>query len=68
MSNEIATLRQALGWSWLQLAERLGVHRTTVMRWELTERKPPPYIDAALREIAIEHELTWPPAESEAAA
>ena len=39
---QIRKLRQERGWSQQALADRLGVNRTTVVRWEMDEVKPLP--------------------------
>lgn len=36
----IRKIRKALGWTQVQLAERLGVDPNTVARWEREERRP----------------------------
>jgi putative transcriptional regulator len=38
--ERIRRLREAVGWSQGQLAERLGVWRSTVVRWESGDRQP----------------------------
>ena len=40
--TQIRKLRQERGWSQQALADRLGVNRTTIVRWETGEVKPLP--------------------------
>lgn len=41
-SDQLKSLRAALGWSQAWLAERLGVARNTVARWEMGRHAIPP--------------------------
>lgn len=49
--KEIRFLRTQMGWSQQQLADRLGVDRVTVCRWESEkeEQRPEPHTDFAIR-------------------
>lgn len=40
LSEKIKALRQARGWSQLQLAARIGVEQSTVSRWERGHSAP----------------------------
>ncbi len=53
--TKIRKLRQERGWSQQALADRLGVNRTTVVRWEADEVKPLPAL-LGLLEKALEGE------------
>ena len=50
-SQEIRALRKELGLSQRELAERLGVHKRTVIFWEAGEFEPSPMAQAKLKEI-----------------
>ena len=55
--TEIRQLRQDRGWSQQALADRLGVNRTTVVRWEMDEVKPLPALLGLLEKtLEIEEE------------
>lgn len=49
---ELRTERHRLGWSQSLLAEALGVHWTTVWRWEAGRTPVPPWVPLALAGIA----------------
>ncbi len=49
--TQIRQLRQERGWSQQALADRLGVNRTTVVRWEMDEVKPLPALMGLLKEV-----------------
>ena len=40
MKNRVRQLRKALGWSQDRLAREIGVHQTTIHRWETGDRVP----------------------------
>jgi transcriptional regulator with XRE-family HTH domain len=42
--RRFAARRKAVGFSQEQLAERLGVERSTVIRWESGETEPQPWL------------------------
>ncbi len=48
---QIRQLRQERGWSQQALADRLGVNRTTVVRWEAGEVKAISALMALLEEV-----------------
>ncbi len=39
-SENIKELRERLGWTQQQLADKLGVNRNTINRWEMGKRSP----------------------------
>jgi len=49
--TQIRKLRQDRGWSQQALADRLGVNRTTVVRWEAGEVKAISALMALLKEV-----------------
>ena len=49
--NEIRKLRKRLGLTQQQLADKLGVDRTTVSRWERGEVEPSPMAERQLEEL-----------------
>ncbi|KKL67249.1 hypothetical protein LCGC14_2136840 [marine sediment metagenome] len=49
--TKIRQLRQERGWSQQALADRLGVNRTTVVRWEAGEVKAISALMALLEEV-----------------
>lgn len=50
----IRTLREALGLTQTQLAERIGVDKMTVARWEWGKLRPRPTAAAALNKLRLE--------------
>lgn len=59
---DISTERKALNVSQADIAARLGVHQTTILRWEKGELKPRPRdlmaVRVALDEIVSERDAT----------
>ena len=53
-SQELKERRKKLGLRQDQLAERLGVARNTVSRWELNDVAIPAYLHLALKQIEEE--------------
>jgi|CXWL01.1.fsa_nt_gi DNA-binding transcriptional regulator YiaG len=53
---ELKTLRAHLGLSQQQLAERIGVQRNTVNRWEMGDRKISVMVSRLLRGLKIINE------------
>jgi transcriptional regulator with XRE-family HTH domain len=51
---ELRKRREALGLTQQRLADRLGVARNTIARWERQERAIPTYLDLALKSIERE--------------
>ena len=51
--SPIRTLREQAGLSQARLAALLGVAPNTVARWERGERKPPPYVEAAITALTV---------------
>ena len=49
--TQIRKLRQERGWSQQALADKLGVNRTTVVRWEAGEVKAISALMALLEEV-----------------
>lgn len=49
--TKIRQLRLDRGWSQQALADKLGVNRTTVVRWEMDEVKPLPALMGLLKEV-----------------
>ena len=49
--TKIRQLRQERGWSQQALADRLGVNRTTVVRWEAGEVKAISALERLLEEV-----------------
>lgn len=53
--EEIQARREKYGFTQVQLAERVGVHQTTVSQWERGEVSPSPKAQARLvRELGID--------------
>ena len=53
MEREIAEFRARWRLKQPQLADRLGVHRVTIAKWE-NERMPPKWVRLALKGLAVE--------------
>lgn len=51
-AEEVRFVRKALQLSQAELADRLGVHRTTVTRWEIGEVPIEPTVSIAIRALA----------------
>ena len=49
--KRLRRLRQKKGWSQVELAEKLGVHRMTLSRWEAGKGDPPIEVAASMSEI-----------------
>src|SRR5262245_5068200 len=52
--HEIGGLREHLGWSQARLAKALGVHRSTVLRWERGAHQPRPQWMERLQGLAAQ--------------
>ncbi len=52
--GEVIGLRESLGWSQARLARALGVHRSTVLRWERGQHQPKPAYMTGLQELAAQ--------------
>lgn len=59
LPKEIRFLRTQMGWSQQQLADRMGVDRVTVCRWESEkeEQRPEPHTDFVIRFIWVQSRL-----------
>lgn len=55
MGNEILAAMEELGMDRIQFAEAVGVHRTTVMRWERGDREAPPPVRRLVNEMLERH-------------
>lgn len=53
---DLRARRDALKLSQRQLAELLGVSKSTVSHWEIGEQKIPRYLDLALQTLEQSHE------------
>lgn len=51
-AEEIKSMRKALKLTQEKLAEKLGVHRITVVRWERSEKQPSALALKALERLA----------------
>lgn len=51
-SDDLRLMRQGRGWSQADLAERLGVSRSTVQAWERGSRETPTILTLALIGLA----------------
>lgn len=52
---DVKALRDVMGISQTDLADRLGVHQRTIQRWENAEVDPSPLAVRRLRELHDEH-------------
>ncbi len=52
--DDIRALREDLGWTQEQMAQRLGVSFTTVNRWERGQFAPSPLAERELRRLREE--------------
>ena len=48
---ELRKIRRVLDWGLAKLAAKLGVHYTTIARWEMGETPVPRAVELALREV-----------------
>ncbi len=53
--REMIQLRASLGWSQNRLAQALGVHRSTVHRWEQGTRGIPRMADKLVTMLGLRH-------------
>ena len=53
-AQAVTLLRKQLSMTQRQLAERLGITRETVARWEIGSVKPPPYAIELLERLGLD--------------
>jgi DNA-binding XRE family transcriptional regulator len=54
MDNEIKMLREHMGLTQTELADKLGVSRRTIYRWEMKQHKPLPVFQKLIKELMAE--------------
>lgn len=67
MENRIKELREAMGWSQVQLGEKLGVHFNTVGNWEDGTSEPKSSMLAKMASLfgcSVEHVMGLPDMEA----
>jgi DNA-binding transcriptional regulator YiaG len=51
MDNEIKELREHMGLTQTEFADKLGVSRRTIYRWEMKQHKPLPVFQKLIKEL-----------------